>query len=68
MYGENGLITETRLVHGRFEGALKVRIAGKTEWQPIWAVASGLNMDYGSGLQSPGGGAGIDGGLESMGI
>ena len=30
----------TRLVRGRLEGQIKARIAGKTEWRPVWAVVS----------------------------
>ena len=41
-YSEQGQWREppTRLIRGKFEGAAEVRIAGKTDWKPVWVVIS----------------------------
>jgi CCR4-NOT transcriptional complex subunit CAF120 len=38
----------TRLVRGKLEGQVKVRIAGKTEWRPVWAIVCAATSGGGS--------------------
>jgi CCR4-NOT transcriptional complex subunit CAF120 len=37
----------TRLIRGKLEGQVKVRVAGKTEWRPVWAVVSAASTGGG---------------------